>query len=104
MLKQLTQTKFLNPDNSAIFHGRLYKSCPPSPSVTWASGEKPRADMSDGSPEWLTATEYQDVPRALTDKVERLAALLKLSKVREGLKKVYSFTFLLIHPPTPNSG
>ena len=47
--------------------------------MTSSSLEKPRNDRQ--APDWLTATEYQDVSTVLNDKVERLAALLKLSKV-----------------------
>ena len=32
------------------------------------------------APDWLTATEYLDTEQVLQDKVERLAALLKLSR------------------------
>ena len=55
------------------------QSCPPSPSVTWTSDDRPRHDHQ--TPDWITATEFQDVNNVLNDKVERLAALLKLSKV-----------------------
>ena len=79
ILKHLSQTKFLTPDQPSFYHGRLYKSCPPAPTVTSSSLEKPRNDRQ--APDWLTATEFQDVSTVLNDKVERLAALLKLSKV-----------------------
>ena len=79
VLKHLSQTRFLPPDSPALFHGRLYKSSPPAPGVSWSSGDNPRHDHT--TPDWITASEYQDAPAVINDKVERLAALLKLSKV-----------------------
>ena len=29
--KQLSSTKFLASDNPRVFHGRLYRTCPPAP-------------------------------------------------------------------------
>ena len=29
--KQLSTTKFLAPDSPGVFHGRLYRTCPPAP-------------------------------------------------------------------------
>ena len=29
--KQLSSTKFLASDNPGVFHGRLYRTCPPAP-------------------------------------------------------------------------
>ena len=48
----------------------------------WESQERPRSDQAASTPAWVTASEYQDTPAVMADKVERLAALLKLSKVR----------------------
>ena len=31
--KQLSSTKFLAPDNPGVFHGRLYRTCPPAPVI-----------------------------------------------------------------------
>ena len=48
----------------------------------WESQERPRSDQAASTPAWVTASEYQDTAAVMADKVERLAALLKLSKVR----------------------
>ena len=78
----LSKTKFLAPDSPGFFHGRLYRTFPPAPRVVWQSEERPRADQ-DTDQAWLTASEFQDSPSTLQDKVDRLAALISLSKVRK---------------------
>ena len=82
----LSKTKFLAPDSPGFFHGRLYRTFPPAPRVVWQSQDKPRADQE--TEPWLTATEFQDSATTLQDKVERLAALISLSKVSEEKEEV----------------
>merc|ERR1712198_81438 len=62
LLKHLSKTGFLEPENPAFFHGRIYSRCPPAPVVAWHSSDNPRWDHQ--APEWLTATEYQDTEQA----------------------------------------
>ena len=78
VLKHLAKTTFLDHENSGFYHGRLYKNIPPAPVVSWASSDNPRPDHE--SPTWLTASEFQDTNPVFLDKVERLQALLRLSK------------------------
>ena len=52
----------------------------------WESQERPRSDQAASTPAWVTASEYQDTASVMADKVERLAALLKLSKVGFSIK------------------
>merc|ERR1712013_474521 len=78
VLKHLAKTTFLDHENSGFYHGRLYKNIPPAPVVSWASSDNPRPDHE--SPTWLTASEFQDTTPVFLDKVERLQALLRLSK------------------------
>ena len=49
--------------------------------MVWQSQDRPRDDQE--TEDWLTATEFQDTAVSLQDKVERLAALISLSKVRK---------------------
>ena len=78
-LRQLQQAKPLQPDSPALQHGRLYSECPPPPPVTvWLSRDKPRAGQE--TPAWLTASEYEDRPETLSEKVELLVELLTVSR------------------------
>ena len=52
----------------------------------WESQERPRSDQAASTPAWVTASEYEDTASVMADKVERLAALLKLSKVGFSIK------------------
>ena len=79
--RHLSKTKFLAPDSPGFFHGRLYRTFPPAPKVAWQSPDKPRDDQEAEA--WLTASEFQDSPITLQDKVDMLAALISLSKVRK---------------------
>ena len=54
--------------------------------MVWQSQDKPRADQE--TEPWLTATEFQDSATTLQDKVDRLAALISLSKVSEEKEEV----------------
>ena len=81
-LRQLQQAPALQPGCPALPHGRLYSSSsspPAAPVTVWLSRDQPRAGQE--SPAWVTASEYEDTAAVMADKVERLAALLKLSKV-----------------------
>ena len=80
--RHLSKTKFLAPDSPGFFHGRLYRTFPPAPRVVWQSQDRPRADQ-ETEEAWLTASEFQDSAATLQDKVDRLAALVSLSKVRK---------------------
>ena len=42
LLKHLSKTGFLEPENPAFFHGRIYSRCPPAPVVAWHSSDNPR--------------------------------------------------------------
>ena len=42
LLKHLSQTGFLEPENPSFFHGRIYSRCPPAPVVAWHSTDNPR--------------------------------------------------------------
>ena len=79
--RHLSKTKFLAHDSPGFFHGRLYRTFPPAPKVVWQSQDRPRDDQE--TEPWLTASEFQDTAVTLQDKVERLAALISLSKVRK---------------------
>ena len=106
--RHLSKTKFLAPDSPGFFHGRLYRTLPSAPKVVWQSQDRPRDDQE--TEPWLTATEFQDSPSTLQDKVDRLAALVSLSKVRkkeeEEMKSVYNCrtqlsTLERVFPPQP---
>ena len=43
LLKHLSKTGFLEPENPAFFHGRIYSRCPPAPIVAWHSSDNPRS-------------------------------------------------------------
>lgn len=79
VLAHLSRTPFLEPGSPGFQHGRIYRSPPPAPAITWASQDNPRWDHA--APDWLTATEFHDTEQVVADKVERLAALLKLSRL-----------------------
>ena len=42
LLKHLSKTGFLETENPAFFHGRIYSRCPPAPVVAWHSSDNPR--------------------------------------------------------------
>lgn len=71
-------TRFMSPENESFMHGRAYTGPLTPPRVTWASDKKPRKDHD--APEWLTATEFQDVPAVLNAKCKHLANLLRISR------------------------
>mmetsp|Transcript_71099 Transcript_71099/g.129632 ORF Transcript_71099/g.129632 Transcript_71099/m.129632 type:complete len:528 (+) Transcript_71099:90-1673(+) len=68
-------------DDPRAMHGRAFATVhaaeeTPAPQVLWKSDKKPR----EGSPDWLTATEYEDTPAVFRQKVQLLAALLCQSR------------------------
>jgi NAD-dependent SIR2 family protein deacetylase len=69
----------LSPDNPRFFHGRAYPAETEPPRAVWTSAQAPRDDHGDG-PAWLTATEYEDAPKVLEQKVAMLSALLRMSR------------------------
>ena len=81
-LRQLQQASPLQPGCPALPHGRLYSSSPPAalaaPVTVWLSRDQPRAGQQ--SPAWVTASEYEDSPEALSEKVGRLVELLEVSE------------------------
>jgi len=75
-IKRLGNTPPMDPKNDPrAFHGRILSEELAPPSISWASTKKPR----EGSESWLTATEYEDQPFVLAQKVRRLASLLRVS-------------------------
>jgi len=61
------------------FHGRAFaltNENAPQPKIVWKSTKKPR----ESSPDWLTATEYADVPAVFQQKIQMLASMLRASK------------------------
>merc|ERR1711976_542376 len=77
--KNLTQIMTHNDPN--FWHGRVFSQKLDLPEIfpgTKATKEKPRSDHS--APDWLTATEYQDVKSSLAIKADALAELLLKSK------------------------
>ena len=68
MVAQLGKTTVLQPQSRNFQHGRLYNYVLPPPRVTWKTTEPPRGP---GGPAWLTASELQDRPEVLQDKVSR---------------------------------
>lgn len=69
---------FLAPTDTRHLHGWLYSGPAVKPKVLWKSTLKPRKDHD--SPDWLTATEFEDVPAVMDAKAVQLAALLRLSR------------------------
>jgi NAD-dependent SIR2 family protein deacetylase len=66
-------------NDERAFHGRAFclaESSPTAPKVVWKSDKKPRQN----SPDWLTATEYEDVPEVFTAKIKLLRQLLLMSR------------------------
>lgn len=61
------------------WHGNSHQT--PGPEVSWRSTRRPREDKhGNHSAAWLTATEYEDRPEVLKEKVGLLAALLLCSQ------------------------
>jgi len=71
-------TQFMKHTDPLFMHGRSYTGPQEEPKVTWLCTKPPRDDHE--APTWLTATEFEDTPRALRAKCAALAALMKLSR------------------------
>jgi NAD-dependent SIR2 family protein deacetylase len=78
--QRLRQVQFLPHDNPLFFHGRAFwaEDEAGQPEATWRSDERPRDDHD--AVDWLTATEFADMPAVAQRKVELLAQLLRLSR------------------------
>ena len=69
ILSLLARKPFQKPESTNFCHGRLKHFLPTSaPRTTWSSQAPPRGP---GGPAWLTASELQDRPEVLQDKVSR---------------------------------
>lgn len=68
----------MSPNDRLFMHGWAYNGPVVKPKVLWASDQKPRKDHS--APDWLTATEYEDVDKVAAAKVRQLAQLMRLSR------------------------
>ena len=78
-LRQLRTAGPLEPSSPALHHGRLYRSGPPAGPVTvWLSRDSPRSGQD--SPAWVTASEFQDTAETLSEKVDLLVDLLRVSR------------------------
>ena len=76
--EKLSKTDFLEHSSTSFWHGRLFTENLTTPKVTWKSQLTPRNDHD--APDWLTASEYCDIPEVLETKLEYLAELLKISQ------------------------
>ena len=78
--RNLNTSFITDPKTSELmFHGRTYTGPLTPPTCTWKSEKPPRDDHND-CPEWLTASEFQDVPSVLDAKVDHLCELLRVSR------------------------
>ncbi|CAK0802015.1 unnamed protein product, partial [Prorocentrum cordatum] len=75
---RLGATPFLPHTHELFMHGRGYDGPVKPPKVLWKSASPPRQDHS--CPEWLTATEFEDLPDVADAKAAQLALLLLCSK------------------------
>jgi len=75
---QLSATPFLQHGHPLFMHGRGYTGPRTAAKVTWKSDKPPRKDHD--TPEWLTATEFEDTREVAVAKCRQLASLLRLSK------------------------
>ena len=78
VIAKLRGAQFMHPSDPKVMHGWAYEGPMTAPKVLWASDKKPRKDHD--APEWLTATEYEDVPKVTDAKVKALAHLMRLSQ------------------------
>jgi len=83
-LRLLRKQPFLTSSGESLFwHGRIFANECDSlalPVISWKSNLKPRDDH-DETPEWLTASEYEDSDHnTLQSKLAMLANLLRLSR------------------------
>ena len=75
---QKNKGEFMAHTDQHFMHGWLYSGPMTSAKVLWKSDQKPRKDHA--APDWLTATEFEDVSAVMDAKVKQLAALMRLSK------------------------
>lgn len=75
---RLRDVGFLAPDHQLFMHGRGYTGPMQPAKVTWKSDKPPRKDHA--TPDWLTATEFQDTPEVLRAKCRQLAGLMRMSR------------------------
>ena len=61
---RLRETGFMDPSDPKFMFGRGYTGPLTPPKVIWKSNQPPRKDHS--CPKWLTATEFEDHPEALS--------------------------------------
>ena len=78
MTGRLTSTPFMEHDHKLFMHGRGYSGPAKRPKTTWRSKAKPRDDHY--ASDWLTASEFEDVPEVSQHKVAQLAELLRMSR------------------------
>lgn len=78
--EQLAEVPYFSPDvePDGFWHGRGYQGPLIRPHTTWESNAKPRDDHE--APEWLTASEFEDVPEVMDIKLTQLAELLQASR------------------------
>lgn len=75
---RLQSVSFMSHKDDLFMHGRGYTGPAGSPRVIWKSEKPPRKDHD--TPDWLTATEFEDVPEVSEAKVQQLARLILCSR------------------------
>uniref|UniRef100_A0A0G4GHS2 Uncharacterized protein n=1 Tax=Chromera velia CCMP2878 TaxID=1169474 RepID=A0A0G4GHS2_9ALVE len=75
---RLVEAGFLSHTDPLFMHGRGYYGPVKAPKVLWKSEQKPRDDHE--APDWLTASEFEDVPEVMNEKCRQLAALIRTSR------------------------
>jgi len=80
--KTVSSLGFLQPNHPLFWHGRLFaeKEEVSPPKVVWESSSTPRDDHDEDTPDWLTASEYNDVDSVMEEKIDCLANLLRYSR------------------------
>ena len=78
MCAKLAKISYLHHGDPLFMHGRGYEGRTRPPRTTWKSTKPPRDDHS--SPDWLKASEFQDLKGVNEDKCQALAALLRMSR------------------------
>jgi NAD-dependent SIR2 family protein deacetylase len=78
MLSVTKKVAFLDHSDTRFWHGRAYSGPEQDPEMTWECDEPPRDDHD--CPEWLKASEYQDVSDVIQAKSHQLAQLMRCSK------------------------
>eukprot|EP00927_Polykrikos_kofoidii_P002631 TRINITY_DN11057_c0_g1_i1.p1 TRINITY_DN11057_c0_g1~~TRINITY_DN11057_c0_g1_i1.p1 ORF type:complete len:722 (-),score=123.71 TRINITY_DN11057_c0_g1_i1:293-2278(-) len=76
--ESLSGEPFMQHTHSLFMHGRGYVGPLKTANVTWRSTKPPRKDHD--TPEWLTATEFEDDKEVAARKVQQLAILMQLSR------------------------